>query len=421
MSDINLAPDAGASASAPAHAPSAPETPIEPNPVSSPQPIGSQAPPKPVEDLAGSKHRPQSRREVIQAAFDKAQAAGRPEAAKARMGHNQPPEETKPEPQEKPQQQRREQPREGGRFVRAPSPGDQQSSQQQPGQQPGQQDQGQQRQPQAHRELPEGTPYRAPPPRFSERAKADWHAAPESVRGDIYRMHAEVDRMHQHYRADKAEMDQIRPFQAMAQQHGTTLQRALNNYVSMEQKLRQDPLAGLEIIVSNLNLKAADGRKLGFRDIAYYALNQSPEQHKLMQTQQASQTSQHQIGQLHQMISHLAQQQQAMQNERQHTYTRAAVDQFADAHPRFDELGDLIQQELQFGFSLEQAYQRAERLRPATHADQTRNTSAQTRSNKSISGAPAGPSNGTGRSRGDKPVERRDAIQNAIRRVNGSM
>ena len=411
MSDTSYAPDAAAPAPAPA--PSN-EVPINPDQTSSPQPIGPQAAPKPAEDLKGESR--QSRRETIQKAFDKAEQAGRPGPAKARMGHNQPPEEiakeqTRPAPH-----------REQGRFARPPeSQSNQPPTGMPPGVPPGvppgaPQVGGQQRQ---HRELPETAPYRAPPPRFADHAKAEWHAAPESVRGEVYRMHQEVDRMHQHYRADKQEMDSIRPFQKMAYEHGTTLQRALSNYVSMEQKLREDAIAGLDLIVNNLNLHQ-DGRKLGLRDVAYYVLNQDPAQHKLMQTQHTTQAASHQIGQLHQMVQGLAQNVQQMHAERQFVHTRSAVDQFAATHPRFDELGGLIEQELRLGFDLEQAYQRAERLAgPPPHAAQTRDPSAQTRS-RSIAGAPEGPSNGAGRRNGKVP-ERREAIQNAIRRVNGSM
>jgi hypothetical protein len=80
----------------------------------------------------------------------------------------------------------------------------------------------------------------------------------------------------------------------------------------------------------------------------------------------------------------------------------------------------LIEQELNVGYDLTTAYRRAELLRPATHAAQTRTTPAQTRSDKSISGAPdTGPSDG--QRRNGKPIARRDAIQNAIRRVNGGV
>jgi len=105
----------------------------------------------------------------------------------------------------------------------------------------------------------------------------------------------------------------------------------------------------------------------------------------------------------------------------QFNHIRGGIDQFAESHPRFDELGELIKREIDLGFDLDTAYRRADRLLPATHAAQTGNPSAQTRpTDKSISGAPAGPSNGTGR-KPDKPVGRREAIQNAIRRAGGAL
>ena len=48
------------------------EAPINPTPASSPTPVGPQAPQAPVGDIKGSEHRPLSRREAIQAAFDRA-------------------------------------------------------------------------------------------------------------------------------------------------------------------------------------------------------------------------------------------------------------------------------------------------------------------------------------------------------------
>src|SRR5262245_9707835 len=81
MSDVTVAPSASPPASN--------EVVVNQNPVSTPQPIGSQAPDKPVGDFEGSKHRPESRRESIQRAFDRAANA---KPAEARMGHNNPPE-----------------------------------------------------------------------------------------------------------------------------------------------------------------------------------------------------------------------------------------------------------------------------------------------------------------------------------------
>ena len=424
MSDVANAPAPPSNApAAPASAPAS-EVPINPNPQTAPQPIGNQAPDKPAD--AKPERKPESRREVIQRAFEKAEAS-RPkaEAAKPKIGHNQPPEQIdrerptldlKKPPGDQPQRERTEH----GHFApRAQNDAQTRANGAQNAQnsaQPAQQ------QPSQHRQLPEGTPFRDPLPRMSEKAKADWHATPESVRGDLYRAQNEFQRAYGQYRADHQVMETIRPFHQMAAQHGTTLERALSNYTQMEQKLRQDPIAGLDIIVHNLNLRAEDGSKIGLRDIAWHILNQSPEQHQLVQAKNAATAQSQQIGQLHQIVNQLATGMQQMQYAQQFTQTRSALDQYADGHPRFDELGDLIEREIKLGFTLDQAYARANLLRPATHAAQTRSTTtAQTRpAGKSISGAPSGPPNGTGR-RPEKPVGRREAIASAIKRANGSL
>ena len=415
MSDVSNAPaPAPANAPAPA-APAAHEVPINPNPVSTPQPVGSQAPDKPAAE---------ARRESIQKAFEKVREnegdpkkppAARPKQPDAEQKGKPAAVQGDPDPR-KPAPQ----PREQGRFAKAPDAPGQQPPQ--PGA-PGAPAAASQQRP-AVAPLPETAPYREPPPRMADHAKAEWAAAPESVRGEVHRMQQEFDGAYRHLRADHDEMETIRPFHEMARQHGTSLQKALTNYVGMEQKLRSDLIGGLDVIVNNLNLRTSDGQKIGIRDVAYHILNQSPDQHKMLQTQNATQAQSHQIGQLHQIVETLAQNVQQMHHERQFTQTRSAVDQFADAHPRFDELGDLIEQELRYGFSLDEAYQRADRLRPSsgsTHAAQTRNPTAQTRTDKSISGAPDGGPAPTTRRKDDKPVGRREAIQNAIRRVNGGV
>jgi hypothetical protein len=412
MGDIPVAPAGDAMAAAPN------EVVINPNPTASPQPIGAQTPDKPVGEIEGGKGRPESRREAIQRAFDRAnnpkdaKPAEKPAAkpAEAKPGHNNPPEETekfdlKKRPADQPRGERGQfAPREATNNANGANPS------------PTNMANGANPSPQGRAApLPEGAPYRDPPPRMAEHAKRDWATAPESVRGEFHRLAKEAGEMYRQYRGDHDTMNTIRHFHEMATSHGTTLDRALSNYVSMEQKLRSDVVGGLDVIVNNLNLHTPDGRKLNLRDIAYHILNQSPEQHKLVQQQNAQQAASHQIGALHEEISGLKNALQQMHNQQQYSYTRSAVDQFADQHPRFDELGDLIENELKFGFDLETAYRRAELLRPTTHAAQTRTPSAQTRpTDKSISGAPGvAPSNGA--SRPKKQVGRREAIQNAMR------
>lgn len=418
MSDVTVAPSGGAPQAAPSN-----EVVVSENQTNIPNPVGSQAPDKPVGDVEGGKGRPESRREAIQRAFDRANnpppktakpaEKPAPKPAEAKPGHNRPPEKTEPEGLDL-KKRPADQPR-GDRGQFAPRTPDERTGT------PLQQGVPQTAQAKA-RHLPEGAPYRDPPQRFSEKAKADWDHAPETVRADVHRMHTEFNNAYKGLKADRDAFEPVRRFHQMAQQHGTTLDRALTNYVSMEQKLRTDVVGGLDIIINNLNLRTPDGQRLGLRDIAYHVLNQSPEQHKLVQQSNAQAAAAHQIGALHQEIAGLKEHLAKMHTQQQFTYTRSAVDQFAETHPRFDELGDLIENELKFGFDLETAYRRAELLRPATHAAQTRSTPAQTRTaDRSISGSPAvAPSNGAAR-KSEKPVGRREAISNAIRRVGGGL
>jgi hypothetical protein len=270
--------------------------------------------------------------------------------------------------------------------------------------------------------LPEYAPYREAPPRMADHAKAEWHRTPESVRGEVGRMHREMSEAYQKFKADHEEMNTIRNFQQMAREHGTTLQRAMTNYTTMERKLVSDPYGAFDMIVSNLNLRTPEGQKLTFRDLAYDYLSQSPEQHKLVQAQNAQSAQGYQLGALHQKVDAVANHLQQMQYQQAHSYTRSAVDQFADTHPRFDELGPAIEQEIQFGFDLETAYRRADAFHPATHAAQTRQTtpSAQTRQHdKSISGAPSSGLSDRQRGNGKTTATAREAVVNSVRAVLG--
>ena len=425
MSDTS-APSGAPPPAAPAAPQQAPQTPpnevvINPSPTNRPNPVGPQAPDKP--------ERVATAREAVKAAFDRAQnpppkparaakADDRPapKAAEAREGHNNPPEETekfdlKKRPSDLPRGERgqfapraREQTENGG-----PNEPFQIREQAKNGQQPAR--------------LPPHAPFAEPPPRISERAKQDWPAAPESVRGDYHRLHQEAEGIYRRYRGDFDTMETIRPFQQMAEQHGTTLQKALGNYVSMEQKLRADPIAGLDVIINNLNLRGPNGERLGLRDIAYHVLSQSPEQLKQLQQGNQQQAASQQIGALHQEIAGLKSHLQQMHNEQQFGQVRSTVDRFADTHPRFDELGDVIRREVELGFDIESAYQRAELLHPATHAAQTRTTPAQTRelTDRSIHGSPdVAPSNGALRRPKEPSRNPREAVQNAMARMNGA-
>ena len=430
MSDAPVAPQG---AMAPSAAP-ANEVVINQNPTSSPNPIGSQAPPAPTGDIEGSKHRPQSRSEGIRESLkealtrsEKIQPKERPQrkeeqpkAAEAKAGHNNPPEETpklnlKQRPEEQQPQPGRER-GEHGHF--APR---EQAQNALPGAQPA--PDGAQ-QPAQYKRLPPHAPFAEPPQRISERARHDWADTPESVRGDIHRMHHEFGRAYQQYRGAAEAFQPIAKFHQMAQQHGTTLEKALNNYTGIEQKLRADPLAGLETIVYNLGLTdPQSGKRIDLRDIAYTVLSQSPEQLQQLKMGNQQTAASQQIGALHQEIAGLKNYLGQMHNQQQFASKRSQVDQFAATHPRIDEhvFGTVVANELKLGFDLDTAYRRAELLVPATHAAQTGTTSAQTRPvDRSIHGNPdVAPSNGASRRPQKASGSAREAAQNAMNRYAG--
>lgn len=430
MSDVAIAPaPAAPQPAAPSPPPpSSNEVVINQNPTQTPQPIGSQAPPIAREDgrqrpnAAEDNKPPPSRRDATRDAIKKAFArTSEPGAAKPAIGHNKPPVETPKEGaldlKKRPSEQGTGMPSRGehGHFA----PRQQDAPGQQPGQQPGQP--GQQQRANVV-QLPQHAPYRDAPQRMSGRAKQEWANAPESVRGEVHRMHKEFSQAYQRMHGESQEFNRIRHFHDLARSHGTTLDKALHNYVSMEDKLRTDPIAGLDVIINNLNLRTPDGQRIGFRDIAWHVLNQSPEQHKSLQLQNSQTALTHQLGQLHQQQRAIAQSMQQLQYERAFTHKRSEVDRFAETHPRLDELGKAIEQELNLGFDLDTAYARADRLYPATHAAQTRTHTAQTRTHdRSISGAPdGGPLNGSGQHNG-KPPGRRESIVAAMKTARGSL
>jgi hypothetical protein len=448
MTDVTVTPNAPAGA--PVATPAAPATgprdvPVNPNPVNVPTPVGPQAPDAPVGEVKGSEHRPQSRREAIQAAFDranapqvardKAAAKPQPKPAEAKPGHNKPPAteteapaklDLKKRPVDQEPQPRGERGQFAPRQQAASSgmPGHAQNAQNTQNAQTAAQTAAKGAQTaQPRPQLPANAPFRDPIPRMSERATADWHATPESVRGDMHRITKEFKQAYDYYKNDYETMNTIRDFQQMATEGKTTLRQALTNYVGIENKLRADPVAGLDTIINNLNLVTSDGQKIGLRDIAYHVLTQTPDQLRSIQQGNQQTAAAHQIGALHQEVAGLKSTLQQMHNQQRFTQLRTGVDGFAAQHPRFDELGDLIEAEIKLGFDLDTAYRRAELLRPATHAVQNRTQPAQTRTtDRSISGAPSGgPTNGTGRRNPDKQMGRRETIADAMRRVSGSM
>jgi len=240
------------------------------------------------------------------------------------------------------------------------------------------------------------SPYREAPSRYSNDAKAAWESTPDPVKAETHRALREMEQGIQKYKADSEAYHEVREYSELAKQQGTSLKAALQNYVGIEQQLRKDPIGGLEQIISNLRMQTPDGRQMTLRDVAAHIMGQTPDQ----QTSRQEST----IQSLNQKIAKLEQQlggvTQTIQQQQQHQ-TVAQVEAFAKAHPRFDELSDAIQEEIKHGYSLEDAYSRAERLNPAAQVASSEKPGSPAKAapplnpagTKSIAGAPSSGSN----------------------------
>jgi hypothetical protein len=354
------------------------------------------------------------RRGAIERAFEKsraAQAAKNEGQEKSESRSAKGPDSTEKPPERHPNRG------EGGRFAAAqpvagstPSSDSSDASGRPAGQQPSR-----------YVPLAETAPYREPPPRFDDGAKADWHGAPESVRAATTKAFQQYERGIHQYRQAAEAFHQVRDYHEMAAQTGQNLRQVLQNYHGMEQRLRQDLFGGVDLIINNLGHTKRDGSRYTVRDFAADVLRLSPDQHRLTQQQNVQHAQHLQTQRLHQTVERLATGFQQMQYHQRFSHTLSEVDRFAASHPGFDERSDLIKAELDHGYPLHVAYDRAMKLRPgngATHAAQTRNAPAQTRDDidRSISGAPT---NGSVHpSQRQKPSSsNREALAKALKRV----
>lgn len=233
-----------------------------------------------------------------------------------------------------------------------------------------------------------------------ERA-AKWDALDEDIRADITGHHDRREREFaqgiEKYRTGAERDSTLDEYHRLAESQGTTVQKALSNYIGIEQHLRKDLLGGLEQIVSNYAGKMSDGRTITLRDIAAHIMGQTPEQNATRQDSTISELR-NELATLKQQLGGVTQTIQ----QQHHDSTIAQVQAFAKDHPRFDELADAIQQEIAHGYTLEEAYSRAERLNPAAQKANSEppvipakveTPSLNPAGSKSISGAPSSGSN----------------------------
>lgn len=255
------------------------------------------------------------------------------------------------------------------------------------------------------------TPASDAPARFSPDAKAAWVTAPEPVKAEVTRAIKEMEAGIEKHRASAEAFEPVRKYADMARQGGTTLDKALEAYVGMENMLRQDPIKGLNAVCENMGLS--------LRDVAAHVLGQTPDQ-TASQSDATVRELKAEIAALKQQVGGVT---QTFAQQRE-SATIEQITAFASKpeHARFDELADDIAFFLQSGKTqdLSEAYALAERLNPAPAASAPQTAAipapapdltAQTlKGSLSITGAP---------SPGSNPANRQpsSSIKDALRKA----
>lgn len=362
MTDAALA-DSGPAPDVPAGAP------INENAPSPSSPLGSQIPEQARAENQ-PKTEPRSINDSIDRAFAKSAAKEAEKAAKPEAKV-----ETKPEPKAEP----KELPTrgEGGKFAAKDAPAAPKP---------------------AEPVKPSHTAEDAPA-RFTDTAKAKWAAADPEIRGETLRMQKELTDGFQKYKAAAERDGTLNEFHEMAKASGKELHGVVREYVNMENLLRSNPEAGLERILDRIGLTP--------RQYAEHILNKTPDQ----QASQQDATIRELRAELAAIRQEVGGVTKTIEQQRQDA-TLTEVNKFAADHPRFEELADAISEELKHGYSLSEAYSRAERLNPAPAGTAKEDPPAASsaavqdpppvqpdKGQKSINGAPSSGSSPSGKKR----------------------
>lgn len=93
-----------------------------------------------------------------------------------------------------------------------------------------------------------------PPARFLPRAKEKWAEVDPDVRGEVHRALQNAEKGLQEHRESHEFRKELREFEDMAKQHGTTVKAAMTNYVAIDNLLKTDPVAGINRVLASIGI-----------------------------------------------------------------------------------------------------------------------------------------------------------------------
>lgn len=254
-----------------------------------------------------------------------------------------------------------------------------------------------------------------PPARFLPRAKEKWATVDPDVRGEVLRMQTEMEKGLQEHRESHEFRKELRQFEDMAKQAGTTVRAALENYTNIDSQLRNDPVNAVARILQSVGITP--------QQYAQHVMGQAQQQQQNPQSAE-TQRLQMQIQQLTQTVQQLTQgTQQDRESARLAEVERNIIAPFMAEHPRYQELesdivfflnSDKIPSTLPERQRLEVAYDMAERINPAPSMQNTSQTRPLNPAGaKSIKGSP---SPGTSARKMDN-LSSREAIEAAMSQI----
>ena len=273
------------------------------------------------------------------------------------------------------------------------------------------------------------------PDRFKAEAKAEWANTPDVVKDEVVRMRTELEAGFEKYRAGAERYEQLRQLDEYVAQNSSEkdMGKLLTNYMNFERWMRSDFNSALDALFEKAGVSPLD-----YAERVLEAAINGDAQGNGTQPQ-----AQHDpmLDQVNQKLDLLMEDRQQRAESEQNQQIAGIIDRFiagdpqnnVPPHPRYKELEGDIEKLLTSGLAstLEEAYDKADRMKPATDGASFSDPFSQTeaapaprpdpdpqaqteRGQKSISGAPSSGSNPSSR----KPSKSiREALTRAVDQV----
>ena len=219
------------------------------------------------------------------------------------------------------------------------------------------------------------------PARFSPDAKAAWVSTPEPVKAEINRAMTELQNGLTQY---QQRFEPLKPYIQLAEQSGTTIEGALENYRALAMERQQNPAGFMAKMLHEMGSSP--------QEYAAHVLGQPVDQQAGQQNDYIR-TLQAELSQLKEQIGTLSTDYRTRTQQEEARQFDAAWSEFSSTHPRANDLIDDMTKLIESGMATdaEDAYIKADRLNPAPHvAPPPASTPQPRKPSPQISGAPSG-------------------------------